>query len=122
MNRITVSPKVLRWARERAGLAVADLEDKFPHLAEWETEAAQPGISAEAIRALRIPVPPLPEQRAIAAYLDEETAKLDALVAKVETVIERLQEYRSALITAAVTGKIDARSPEDLRSFKFRIT
>ena len=46
---------------------------------------------------------------AIAAYLDEETAKLDLLVAKVETAIERLQEYRTALITAAVTGKIDVR-------------
>lgn len=55
------------------------------------------------------PFPTLPEQRAIAAYLDEETAKLDALVAKVETAIERLQEYRTALITAAVTGKIDVR-------------
>ena len=38
-----------------------------------------------------------------------ETAKLDALVAKVEIAIERLQEYRTALITAAVTGKIDVR-------------
>jgi hypothetical protein len=43
---------------------------------------------------------------AIAAYLGEETAKLDALVTQVEEAVERLQEYRSALITAAVTGKI----------------
>lgn len=42
-------------------------------------------------------------------YLDEETAKLDALIAKVEEALERLQEYRTALITAAVTGKIDVR-------------
>ena len=54
--------------------------------------------------------PPLPEQRAIAAYLDEETAKLDALIGKVEEAVERLQEYRTALITAAVTGRIDVRS------------
>ena len=59
--------------------------------------------------AQKIPVPPLPEQAAIAAYLDEETAKLDALVGKVEEAVERLQEYRTALITAAVTGKIDVR-------------
>ena len=38
-----------------------------------------------------------------------ETAKLDALVGKVEAAVERLQEYRTALITAAVTGKIDVR-------------
>lgn len=42
MTRITVSPRVLRWARERAGLGVTDLAGKFPHLAEWEAEAAQP--------------------------------------------------------------------------------
>jgi type I restriction enzyme S subunit len=52
----------------------------------------------------------LTEQRAIAAHLDRETAKLDALAAKVRVAIERLAEYRSALISAAVTGKIDVRS------------
>ena len=48
-------------------------------------------------------------QTAIAEYLDSKTAKLDALAAKVEAAVERLQEYRTALITAAVTGKIDVR-------------
>ncbi len=42
MNRIAVSPIVLRWARDRAGLAVAELEGKFPHLADWEAEQVQP--------------------------------------------------------------------------------
>jgi len=66
-------------------------------------------ITCEQIANLKIPHPPLPEQAAIAAYLDLETAKLDALVGKVEAAVERLQEYRTALITAAVTGKIDVR-------------
>ena len=61
------------------------------------------------VRAWMIPFPLLPEQAAIAAYLDEETAKLDAQVGKVEEAAERLQEYRTALITAAVTGKSDVR-------------
>jgi type I restriction enzyme, S subunit len=52
-------------------------------------------------------LPPLPEQLTLSAYLDEETAKLDTLVTKVEAAIERLREYRVALITTAVTGKID---------------
>ena len=56
-----------------------------------------------------IALPPLPEQAAIAEYLDRETAKLDALMAKIESAAERLQEYRTALITATVTGKIDVR-------------
>jgi type I restriction enzyme S subunit len=70
-------------------------------------------ITCEQIGAMQIPIPPLREQIAIAAYLDGETAKLDALVAKVETAIERLQEYRTSLITAAVTGKIDVRTASD---------
>jgi type I restriction enzyme S subunit len=49
------------------------------------------------------------EQRSIAEFLDRETAKIDAMVTKIETAIERLQEYRTALITAAVTGKMDVR-------------
>ena len=57
----------------------------------------------------KIPVPGQLEQRAIADYLDRETAKIDALVAKVREAIERLKELRTALISAAVTGKIDVR-------------
>ncbi len=55
------------------------------------------------------PFPPLSEQAVIADYLDHETANLDRMMLKVDAVIERLQEYRTALITAAVTGKIDVR-------------
>ena len=73
----------------------------------WGT--AQTNISVPIVQFMPVPRPPLPEQVAIAAYLDAETAKLDALVGKVEAAIERLQEYRTALITAAVTGKIDVR-------------
>lgn len=58
---------------------------------------------------VKIPTLPLAEQRAIAAFLDRETAKLDALVAKVRDAIDRLRELRAALITAAVTGRIDVR-------------
>ncbi len=53
-----------------------------------------------------IVLPPLPEQRSIAAFLDRETARIDALVNKVNESIDGLREYRSALISAAVTGKI----------------
>ena len=69
----------------------------------------QPSLRFDDLDKFRVPLPPPEEQAAIAAYLDEEAAKLDALVRKVEEAVERLQEYRTALITAAVTGKIDAR-------------
>jgi len=54
-------------------------------------------------------IPPKVEQTAIASYLDTETTKLDSMIQKVESAIEKLTEYRTALITAAVTGKIDVR-------------
>ena len=75
-------------------------------LENYDTGSANPTLNRNLVHPVFVSWPPDPEQRAIAAYLDEETAKLDALVAKVETAIERLQEYRTALITAAVTGKI----------------
>lgn len=66
-------------------------------------------ITCDQIANLDVPLPPLEEQQAIAAYLDREAAQLDALAAKVESAIDRLTEYRQALITSAVTGKIDVR-------------
>lgn len=42
MTRIAINPRVLRWARDRAGLGLADLQGKFPKLADWEAEAIQP--------------------------------------------------------------------------------
>jgi type I restriction enzyme S subunit len=66
-------------------------------------------INVGQIKSFWICDPPETEQTAIATYLDRETAKIDQLVEKVETAIARLQEYRTALITAAVTGKIDVR-------------
>lgn len=60
--------------------------------------------------AFRIPVPPMSEQRRIAAYLDEQTEKIDALTEETERFLELAQERRAALITAAVTGQIDVRA------------
>ncbi len=68
-----------------------------------------PAINASELVCFKIVLPPLPEQTAIAAFLDQETAKIDALVAKIEEASTRLKEYRAALISAAVTGKIDVR-------------
>ena len=56
--------------------------------------------------------PPLSEQTKIATFLDRETAKIDRLVAEQRRLIELLQERRTALISAAVTGQIDLREFE----------
>ena len=73
------------------------------------TRSAQPHLNAEELGVALILLPPLPEQRAIAAYLDRETARIDELVAKVREAIDHLKELRTALISAAVTGRIDVR-------------
>lgn len=52
-----------------------------------------------------IPVPPIMEQREIAAYLDEKCAKIDAIVEKINIQIERLKELKRSLINEVVTGK-----------------
>lgn len=66
-------------------------------------------VSRSMLGAIRVQKPPLVEQRAIVAFLDRETARINALVTKVREAIDRLQELRTALISAAVTGKIDVR-------------
>lgn len=73
------------------------------------TGGGQPNISQEKIRSLRIPCPGVHEQRIISKYLREESEKIDRLVEAAESAIERINEYRQALITSAVTGKIDVR-------------
>lgn len=65
------------------------------------------GLRSDSIRNLVVHVPSLSRQRAIADFLDTETARIDTLVAKIARTVELLQERRSALITAAVTGEIN---------------
>ncbi|MGM0677257.1 MAG: restriction endonuclease subunit S, partial [Pseudomonadota bacterium] len=79
-------------------------------LSEWSKQGATvESLDSELVSSSQIPVPPWGEQKAIAAFLDDETTRIDALVKEAESVINLLQERRSALISAAVTGKIDVR-------------
>ena len=70
-----------------------------------------PAINAEDLADVSIPVHPLPKQRAIADYLDRETTRLDALVEEKQRLLELLAEKRLALITRAVTGGLDPKTP-----------
>lgn len=63
-------------------------------------------LPREKFAMLKISIPPKNEQTSIADYLDQETAKIDRLCETVNQTIGRLKEYRTALITQAVTGKI----------------
>ncbi|WP_253852312.1 restriction endonuclease subunit S [Microcystis aeruginosa] len=67
------------------------------------------GIKASHFKGTLVLVPRLEEQQKIAQFLDRETGKIDNLITKTRTSIDHLKEYRTALISAAVTGKIDVR-------------
>ena len=73
------------------------------------TGGGQPNISQDVIKNLFMAAPCTNEQTAIANYLDVEISKLDTLQTEANNVIALLKERRTALISAAVTGKIDVR-------------
>lgn len=77
------------------------------NLEGWGT--AQVNISVPILKTLPVPIPPYADQLAVVNFLDDETARLDGLTAEAERGIDLLQERRTALISAAVTGKIDVR-------------
>ncbi len=70
------------------------------------------GLGLDDVQNLTLILPPQSEQLNLLSHIDRETARLDTLAAKVRAVIERLGEYRAALISAAVTGKVDVRGAQ----------
>jgi type I restriction enzyme S subunit len=68
-----------------------------------------PGLNTDTIANLPIAIPPPGEQRSILAFLTEQMARFDTLTAEAQRAIDLLQERRTALISAAVTGQIDVR-------------
>jgi len=74
-------------------------------------QATIQNVSAEKYGNLPVPLPPLDEQRTIAAFLDRETARIDELIAKKQRLIELLKEKRQAIISRAVTKGLDPNAP-----------
>ncbi len=67
-------------------------------------------IDQEKIKNLFVALPRYDEQQHIAEYLDKQVARIDLMVSAAEVAINKLKEYRTLLITHAVTGKIDVRT------------
>ena len=87
------------------------LSEPFSAFALLESErVAMPKINRDALGRLKISLPTIPEQSAIAEHLHYETSKIDALIEEAHCGVTLLNERRSALISAAVTGKIDVRN------------
>jgi type I restriction enzyme S subunit len=97
-------PQFVAWAL--LSHYVVDAQIKLESL-----RAAQPHLNAEELGAVVILLPPCDEQRAISTFLNQETARIDALVAKKERLIALLQEKRTALITRVVTKGLDPNAP-----------
>ncbi|MBE7939065.1 MULTISPECIES: restriction endonuclease subunit S [Ramlibacter] len=71
--------------------------------------AHRAAIGWDTLKSIGVPVPPLDEQRLILEHVDASTARFEALIVEAEAGVELLMERRAALISAAVTGKIDVR-------------
>ncbi|MFL5384463.1 MAG: restriction endonuclease subunit S [Longimicrobiaceae bacterium] len=108
------------WASEHAIVAKPRVQGvktwlgellRSMELNQYSQSAAQPGLAVEVISNLDIPVPPASVQRKIAAFLDLETVRLDALVASKERVLRLLAEKRRALINHAVTRGVGPDVP-----------
>ena len=82
---------------------------RFMNLGQYSVSAAQPGISVERINGLKMAIPSLDEQMNIGDKIKDYTDNFDTLTIKAKTMIEALKERKTALISAAVTGKIDVR-------------
>lgn len=74
------------------------------------TGISYPAINASELAKIKIPLPPIEGQIAICAYLDKQTLEIYSLISESKKIILLLQERRSALISAAVTGQIDVRN------------
>lgn len=86
------------------------LSDNFTRFAVNQADrVAMPKINRDSLSESRIPVPPKKEQVEIVSFLNRKTGMLDTLIEKSVKAITLMQERRTALISAAVTGKIDLR-------------
>ena len=84
----------------------------FNSLKRIQTGALHPHLNYHNVKEILIPVPPISEQLAIVEWIVQSSSKIDALINIITLQIEKLHEYRTVLISAAVTGKIDVRGEE----------
>lgn len=78
-------------------------------------------LNTQILGRVAIPTPPMKEQKLIVAHLNHQTTQIDTLIAETQTAITLLQERRSALISAAVTGKMDVRKARWVEDATFLI-
>ena len=102
-QRSCLHPYACYWLISRPGRAAIEADARG-------TSGSMVKIAQSHIRAWPLLVPAVEEQSAIVRYLDREMSRLGVIAGKIEASIDRLREYRTALISAAVTGKLDVRT------------
>jgi type I restriction enzyme S subunit len=76
------------------------------NLNQYSIASAQPGLSVDRVKNLNIPVPSVDESNLISSFVLNQISKIDSTISKIEKEIELLQEYRTALVSEVVTGKV----------------
>lgn len=94
--RLSMNPRYLKY--------IFDAGEAYKGLGKLGTQL---NLNTDTVGSIRIPYPPKEEQEAIVQFLDRETSRLKAAVAKIRHQIALLREHRQALVTAAVTGQLD---------------
>lgn len=110
-NQDLVYPRFLTWQLQG--------DDFISTVESISTGVSYPATSASAIGDIAVRIPPLDIQRAVAALLDRETAKIDALIAKQDALVARLREHHRSAIAQAVESVLD---PESGARFKHFVT
>jgi type I restriction enzyme S subunit len=100
-NDDVITAPFLKWWLDHIG----------PQLHQFSKSSTQDNLSAESVRELPVVVPPLVEQNRVCAFLDRETARIDALIAKKERLLELLEEKRTSLLVEAVSGGLNPSVP-----------
>ena len=98
------------------GLIVSDMDSRYVQLLLHAYDITKifygmggglrQSMTFQDIANLYIPLPPLPEQRAIVTYIDDKCSKIDLLVEKLKAEIDAIKEYKQRLISDVVTGQI----------------
>jgi type I restriction enzyme S subunit len=118
-----VSANEVGWICGTGSLNVRLLPEAFPpfisiylrteYVREWlkleSVGSTMDNLNTQILGAIKLPLPNLAEQTAIVEFLATELLKSDTLTAEAQRAIDLLQERRTALISAAVTGQIDVR-------------
>jgi type I restriction enzyme S subunit len=103
------------WASEHAVILTSLSKYEMVYLGEllramnlnqYSVSAAQPGLAVEAIKNLKIPFPSYKEQSVIVKFIETECTRIEVKKANAQRLIDLLTEYRTALISEVVTGKI----------------